>query len=64
MCPIPNSKGAILMVDNGNMGMKPEVYEGCIGCGVYEELCPANEPAIVVKSRLSYEDYYIKGIKS
>jgi acid phosphatase family membrane protein YuiD len=35
-----------------------------IGCGVCEELCPANEPAIVVKSRLSYEDYYIKGIKS
>ncbi len=43
---------------------KPEVYEGCIGCGVCEELCPANEPAIVIKPRLSYEDYYVKGIKS
>lgn len=64
MCPIPNPKSAILMVSNGNIGMKPEVYDGCIGCGVCEELCPANEAAIVVKPRLTYEDYYIKGIKS
>ena len=64
MCPIPNQKSAILMVNNGNTGMKPEVYDGCIGCGVCEELCPVNEPAIVVKPRLTYEDYYIKGIRS
>ncbi|WP_375723578.1 4Fe-4S dicluster domain-containing protein [Arcobacter sp. KX21116] len=63
MCPIPNPLGAISMISSDN-GKKPEVYEGCIGCGVCEELCPANEPAIVVKPRLSYEDYYIKGIKS
>ena len=53
MCPIPNQKSAILMVNNGNTGMKPEVYDGCIGCGVCEELCPVNEPAIVVKPRLT-----------
>jgi ferredoxin-type protein NapG len=64
MCPLPNSNSAILMVSHENVGMKPEIYDGCIGCGVCEELCPANEPAIVVKPRLTYEDYYIKGIKS
>jgi len=63
MCPIPNPLSAISMIRDGN-GKKPEVYEGCIGCGVCEELCPANEAAIVIKPRLSYEDYYIKGIKS
>ncbi len=63
MCPIPNPMSAISMIRDGE-GKKPEVYEGCIGCGVCEELCPANEPAIVIKPRLSYEDYYVKGIKS
>ncbi|MDD4328614.1 MAG: 4Fe-4S dicluster domain-containing protein [Aliarcobacter sp.] len=63
MCPIPNASNAILMVPSGN-GMKPEIYDKCIGCGACEELCPAFEAAIVVKPRLSYEDYYIKGIKS
>ncbi len=63
MCPIPNPMSAISMIRDG-VGKKPEVYEGCIGCGVCEELCPANEPAIVIKPRLSYEDYYVKGIKS
>lgn len=63
MCPIPNPLSAISMVSAGS-GKKPEVYGGCIGCGVCEELCPANEAAIVIKPRLTYEDYYIKGIKS
>ncbi|WP_072681535.1 4Fe-4S dicluster domain-containing protein [Arcobacter sp. LA11] len=63
MCPIPNPLSAISMIRDGS-GKKPEVYEGCIGCGVCEELCPANEAAIVIKPRLSYEDYYVKGIKS
>ena len=63
MCPIPNSNGAIAMVSNNKGGMKPEVYEGCIGCGVCEELCPANEAAIVVKPRLSFKQYYEEGIR-
>ncbi len=63
MCPIPNPLSAISMIRDG-AGKKPEIYEGCIGCGVCEELCPVNEAAIVVKPRLTYEDYYIKGIKS
>lgn len=64
MCPIPNSSGAIAMISDKNGGMKPEVYEGCIGCGVCEELCPSFEAAIVVKPRLTFEDYYEKGIRS
>ena len=44
--------------------MKPEIYGKCIGCGACEELCPAFEAAIVIKPRLNYEDYYIKGIKT
>ena len=63
MCPIPNPLTAISMIPSNN-GNKPEVYEGCIGCGVCEELCPATEPAIVIKPRLTYEDYYVKGIRS
>jgi ferredoxin-type protein NapG len=63
MCPIPNSNGAIAMVPNKNGGMKPEVYEGCVGCGVCEELCPVNEAAIVIKPRLSFKQYYEEGIR-
>jgi len=63
MCPIPNPLSAISMIRDGS-GKKPEVYEGCIGCGACEELCPANEAAIVIKPRLTYEDYYVKGMKS
>ncbi|RXK14387.1 4Fe-4S ferredoxin [Halarcobacter mediterraneus] len=61
MCPIPNPLSAITMIREGN-GKKPEIYEGCIGCGVCEELCPVNESAIVIKPRLSFEDYYKKGL--
>ena len=63
MCPIPNPLSAISMVGDGDV-MKPEIYDGCIGCGVCEELCPANEPAIVVKPRMAYEDYYTIGENS
>ena len=52
-----------LMVKDKNGGMKPEVYDGCIGCGVCEELCPASEPAIVIKPRLSFKQYYEEGIR-
>ena len=64
MCPIPNPLSAIAMVPDSKGGKRPEFYDGCIGCGACEELCPANEGAIVIKPRLSYEDYYVKGKKS
>ena len=63
MCPMPNSLSAIAMVTTRVGITKPEIYDGCIGCGVCEEVCPTPTPSIVVKRRLSYEDYYVKGIR-
>ncbi|MDD3343127.1 MAG: 4Fe-4S dicluster domain-containing protein [Sulfurospirillaceae bacterium] len=64
MCPLPNAHNAIEMVRADNGAMRPEVKSGCVGCGACEELCPAMTPAIVVKPRLGYEDYYTKEKKS
>jgi len=64
ICPLPNPMSAIAMVPDKNGGRRPEIYDGCIGCGVCEEVCPVDSPAIVVKPRLTYEDYYEKGIRS
>jgi ferredoxin-type protein NapG len=61
MCPIPNPLSAIAIVTKPNGITRPEIYDGCIGCGVCQEVCPVDEPAIVIKPRLSYEDYYVKG---
>jgi len=59
MCPIPNPMSAISMVPSG-AGNKPEIYDGCIGCGVCQEVCPTNTPSIVVKPRMTYDEYYNK----
>ena len=64
MCPLPNPLSAIAMVPHENGGRYPEIYDGCVGCGVCEELCPVDTPAIVVKPRLDFEDYYEKGKKA
>jgi len=58
MCPIPNPMGAISMVRDPKGGQRPEIYDGCIGCGVCQEVCPTSTPSIVVKPRATYEDYY------
>jgi len=58
MCPIPNPLSAISMVRDKNGGRRPEIYDGCIGCGVCEEVCPTLKPSIVVKPRVSFEEYY------
>ena len=43
---------AIKLVEIDSSGdvkkMKPEVLDGCVGCGVCEMVCPTSEPAIVV----------------
>jgi len=52
------------MIPDEGGGNKPEFHDGCIGCGACAELCPADQGAIVIKPRLSYEDYYIKGKRS
>ncbi len=64
MCPLSNPLSAIAMVPHKDGGRYPEIYEGCIGCGVCEELCPVDTPAIIVKPRVTYEEYYKKGNKS
>ncbi len=35
--------------DSGVKKMKPEILDGCVGCGVCEMVCPTSEPAIVVE---------------
>ncbi len=60
MCPIPNPMGAISMVSDTGGGKRPEIYDGCIGCGVCQEVCPTSTPSIVVKPRMTYDEYYNK----
>ncbi len=61
MCPMPNPLGAIEMVRTKVGIIRPEIYDGCTGCGVCQEVCPTQTPSIVIKPRLTYEDYYEKG---
>jgi len=63
MCPMPNPLSAIAMVHTNVGIVRPEIYDGCIGCGVCQEVCPTQEPSIIIKPRLSFEDYYTKGNK-
>ena len=58
ICPIPNPLSAIAMVPTANGGQRPEIYDGCIGCGACQEVCPTLVPSIVVKPRVTYEQFY------
>jgi len=60
ICPIPNPLSAISMVRDSGGGRRPEIYDGCIGCGACEEICPTKTPSIVVKPRMTYDEYYNK----
>lgn len=59
MCPIPNPMSAIAMVSDSGGGNRPEIYDGCIGCGACQEVCPTTIASIVVKPRVTYEEYYL-----
>lgn len=59
MCPIPNPMSAIAMVSDSGGGNRPEIYDGCIGCGACQEVCPTTIASIVVKPRMTYEEYYL-----
>ncbi|MDX9814276.1 MAG: 4Fe-4S dicluster domain-containing protein [Sulfurimonadaceae bacterium] len=58
MCPLPNPLSAIEMVDDEGGGKRPMIYNGCIGCGVCQEVCPTATPSIVVIPRATYQDQY------
>ncbi|WP_373035977.1 4Fe-4S dicluster domain-containing protein [Sulfurimonas sp.] len=58
MCPIPNPISAIAMIPDSKGGKRPEIYDGCIGCGACQEVCPTTVASIVVKPRVTYEEYY------
>ncbi|MBU1658955.1 4Fe-4S dicluster domain-containing protein [bacterium] len=58
MCPLENPLSAIAMVPDAKGGNRPEIYDGCIGCGVCQEVCLTSIPSIVVKPRVTYEQYY------
>ncbi|OHE07718.1 MAG: 4Fe-4S ferredoxin [Sulfurimonas sp. RIFOXYD12_FULL_33_39] len=60
MCPIPNPLSAIAMIADSGGGKRPEVYDGCIGCGACQEVCPTTQPSIVVKPRVMYNEFYNK----
>lgn len=46
-CP-PRAIKLVEYENNGIKGMKPEILDGCVGCGVCEMVCPTKEPAIVI----------------
>lgn len=60
MCPVPNPLSAIAMVADTGGGKRPEIYDGCIGCGACQEVCPTTQPSIVVKPRVTYNEFYNK----
>ncbi len=53
-CPYPERDAAITL--DGNF---PEFHEQCVGCGVCQELCPAQ--VIEIVPRKTYQDIYRKG---
>ena len=51
-CP-PKKAIEMISIDNadGSVTMRPEVLEGCVGCGVCEMICPVEPAAIVIDAR-------------
>ncbi len=48
-CPPERAIGLELIEEkNGVKHMKPVIYDGCVGCGVCEMICPTAEPSIII----------------
>jgi len=48
-CPPERAIGLELIEEkNGVRHMKPVIYDGCVGCGVCEMICPTAEPSIII----------------
>jgi len=58
ICPLENSFSAIEMITHKDGGFMPLIKEGCIGCGVCEEVCPTPKASIVIKPRETFDTYY------
>ena len=51
-CP-PKKAIELIKIDplSGHVAMKPDVLEGCVGCGVCEMICPVDPAAIIIEAR-------------
>lgn len=51
-CP-PKKAIELIKIDplSGDAAMKPDVLEGCVGCGVCEMICPVDPAAIIIEAR-------------
>lgn len=59
MCPYVDKQNAIEMVKNEQGRFFPQIKKECVGCGVCEELCPADgDGAIVIIPQKTYEKVY------
>ncbi|OPX27576.1 MAG: 4Fe-4S ferredoxin [Campylobacteraceae bacterium 4484_166] len=58
MCPMPNPISCIEVKETESGIIRPVIYDQCTGCGVCQEVCPTDEPSIVIKPRLEYKDVY------
>ncbi len=58
MCPMPNPLSCIEVKETKMGIIRPVVYDQCTGCGVCQEVCPTDPPAIVIKPRMEYKDVY------
>lgn len=58
MCPYPQKEKAIAMEQDEKGRWYPQIKNECVGCGVCEELCPAEQASLVIIPRKTFETFY------
>lgn len=58
MCPYPQKDKAIAMEQDEEGRWYPQIKDECVGCGVCEELCPAEQVSLVIIPRKSFNSFY------